>query len=703
MIDPAEEPRREEIVPVCAIGASAGGIPALGRLFSTLRPDLGLAYVVIADVPPDRPAGLAGILAARTPMAVRTVADPAPIEPDTVYVVPPGRELVIEAGRVAARPVEKTRGLRVPIDVFFRSAASAVGDGLAIILGGLGTDGSLGVRAIKEAGGVVLVQSPEEAEDGEMPRSAIATGAADLVLPVRAIAERIAAVAEAKRAAPPIDADADADAATAAAALRRIGSRMRARTGHDVASYDAATVARRIGRRMQVAGHADLAAYEDHLRASPEETQALFTDLLNPATMFFRDPAAFEALGRAAIRAIVERHDAEEGLRAWVVGCATGEEAYSVAMLLLEEQDRQARSFPLQIFATDLDAAALETAREGRYPRSIEADVPEERLERFFAGTPASYHVGGRLREAVLFANHSVARDPPFTRMDLVSCRNVLSAMGLPLRKQVLSRLHQALKPGGHLFLGATESTEPRPDLFAPVAPAEGIHAARPLSVSQKGQLVRLSTQAPDRALGAARAPSRLEGAPSPERLHASILEGSALPSVLVDEERRVLHLSTAAGRFMRPSAGPLPTELPGLVRPELRAGLADALHRALAENLPTLTHPAAVEIDGERRRVALHVAPTTGPWALVAFLDGGPRPGRRARDARGAAAPHGAPSPGERAPRDEPRGARGGGPGPAGRERGAAVAPRGVSLGPPRSSGPRRRSCSPWARSCAR
>ena len=621
MSEMKRNPQAGKAVSVCAVGGSAGGMAALRQLFSALRDDLGLAYVVIMHPPPDEPHPPAEGLARHTRMPVRTVTDPARLAPNCIYVVPPDRELVVEDGEVATRPFSEPRGLRAPIDAAFRSVAGALGDGVGIVLSGGGSDGSVGVRAIKEAGGIVLVQSPAEAQHTGMPRSAIATGVADFVLPVRGIAEQAAAVARSKRAAPAIDSD------EAAAALRRIAGRMHARTGHDVSGYDRATMTRRVLRRMQVTGLVDLHAYEALLRDSPHETQALFTDLLVPTTMFFRDPDAFEALARDAVPAIVEGRDAEVGVRGWVAGCATGEEAYSLAMLLLEEQERRFEEFPIQVFATDLDAVALEAAREGRYPRAIEAAVSEERLERFFVAGPTHYRVGPQLRGVVLFANHSVTRDPPFTRMDVVSCRNVLRAMGRPLAKQVLSRLHTALRPGGHLFLGAAESAELRPDLFAPVDPAAQIYAARPRSVERAGQVVRMPVRTAAAPPGIAADPLRLEGASSPGRLHADLLQTSVPPSVLVDEERRVMHLSAAAGRFMQPSAGPLPTELPGLVRPELRRGLTNALHRALAENLPTLTHSQAVEIDGAPRHVALHVLPTPGPWALVLFLDGGAAP----------------------------------------------------------------------------
>lgn len=599
----------QQTVPICAIGTSEGDVTALRNLLRELPGDLGLAYLVVADGSANDTSWLEAALAPWTEMPVRTIAGGQRLSPDCIHIVPPDIEVEIGGVEVATRPASGPNGRTAPVDAAFRSLARALSGGLGIVLSG-GPDGSAGVHAIRQAGGIVLAQSPAEAHHPELPSAAIASGAVDFVLPVREIARRAAALARGRGSLPALEGE------RTTAALRRIAGRVHARTGHDISGYDHAILAGRVERRMRVMECADLAAYEALLHDAPGEAQALFVDLAVPRATFFRDPAALEALAREAVPAIVEGRHTEDGVRAWVVGCATGEEAYSVAILLLEEQDRRDEDFPVQVFATDLDPASLEAAREGRYPHAIEADVSPERLRQFFVRGPTDHRVNPRLRGSVLFAGHSVTRDPPFARMDLVACRGVLGVMARPLAVQVTARLHRALRPGAHMFAG--EGAFLPPELFDPVDTEARIHVARPPPADRPGEVVRMPSSA-------AGPPVRPYAPPSPEQLHADILEASAPPSVLVDDERRILHLSATAGRFLRPSAGPLPVELPGLVRPELREGLADALRRALAEEAATLTRPVLVDVDGARRRVALHVLPTAGPWALVLFLDGGP------------------------------------------------------------------------------
>ncbi len=434
----------QKFVPVCAIGASAGGVPALQNLFRQLPTDLGLAYVVIVHLSPDEPSSLSEILSVCTRMPVHQIEDTPTLKPDCVFVIPPDRELIIDGDSVSARPFTEPRGQRAPIDMFFRSVAAARGDGVAVVLSGAGADGAVGVAAIKEAGGVIMVQEPAEASFNSMPQNAIATGAADFVAPIARLAERLGEVARSKEAVRSLDMDG------AANDLRRIVALLRARTGHDFSAYKRATVMRRVVRRMQVCRTDTLAAYADYLLTTPEEAQNLFSDLLISVTMFFRDEQAFDALARQVIKPLFDAFDPEsdESIRVWVVGCATGEEAYSIAILLHEEMARQRVKVPIQIFATDLDEGALGTAREGRYPRAIEADVSQERLSRFFIDEGTHFRVRKEVRESVLFAKHSVLKEPPFMRLDLITCRNLLIYLERALQAQVCSIFHYGLRPG---------------------------------------------------------------------------------------------------------------------------------------------------------------------------------------------------------------------------------------------------------------
>lgn len=615
----------QKFVPVCAIGASAGGVTALQDLLRHVPADLGLAYVVIVHLSPDEPSSLDDVLSVRTRMPVLQVKDKTTLKPDTVYVIPPDRELVIEGDGVTARAFSQPRGHRAPIDQFFRSVAAARGDGIALILSGAGSDGSVGVRAVKEAGGVIMVQEPAEAAFPSMPQNAIATGDADFVAPLARLAERLAEVAQSKEAVRSLDMDGGAND------LRRIVSFLRSRVGHDFSSYKRATVMRRVVRRMQVCRTDTFAKYADYLMSTPEEAKELLADLLISVTMFFRDPRAFEALERRAIKPLFDEldPDKDESIRVWVVGCATGEEAYGVAMLLNEEAMRRKMAVQIQIFATDLDDGALATAREGRFPKTIEADVSEERLTRFFIDEGTHYQVRKELRDSVLFATHSVIKEPPFMRLDLITCRNLLIYLERSLQTQLCSIFHYGLKPERYLFLGSAETADAATDLFAPVDREARIYCARPNVHRTLPILPQFA--APERLNGSdAAQPPRFERAELPAALHVAALERRAPASALVDRGHNVLHLSSNVGRFIVHPAGPVSHQLPAIVRPELRLDLGLALTRALDRDEPTLTHPAVVDFNGDRRRVVMQVVPAhEGEQALVFFLDGGSIPGR--------------------------------------------------------------------------
>jgi two-component system, chemotaxis family, CheB/CheR fusion protein len=367
--------------PTVAIGPSAGGVHALQVFFESLPNDIDAAFVVIVHLDPGRQSELSSILAARTKMSVTQVSGLTPMEPRHVYVIPPNRQLRVTDEHLATAEFDQPRWQRAPIDIFFRSLANQHGDDFAIVLSGAGSDGALGIKAVKEAGGIILVQEPDEAEYGSMPRSAVATGLADFVLPVREIAARLPELIRNRRN-PPSEPLTETDGE----ALQRILSHLRVRSGHDFSSYKKATVRRRIARRMQVQSAATMTDYLAVLRGNPQEAQALFTDLLISVTTFFRDTNAFEKLATLVIPRLFDDKGVSDTIRVWVPGCAMGEEAYSIAMVLLEEASRHEIRCGLQIFASDLDDSALAIAREARYPIAIEADMPEERLRRFLPG-----------------------------------------------------------------------------------------------------------------------------------------------------------------------------------------------------------------------------------------------------------------------------------------------------------------------------
>jgi len=458
--------------PVVGIGASAGGLRAFEAFFAGMPvdADTGLAFVVVQHLSPDHASILADLVRRHTRMDVFEVEDGMEVRPDCTYVIPPNRSMAYEAGRLRLSTPAAPRGRRLPIDFLFRTLAAELGEqAIGIVLSGAGSDGTEGLRAIKLGGGLVIAQRPETAEVDSMPRSAIAAGIVDMVLApaempshllgyaTRAFTARSSARGPARRGREP--------------ALASILGIVHTDSGHDFTGYKPATMMRRIERRMAI-NHVDtLDHYLDLLRGTPGEADSLARDLLIGVTTFFRDPDAFDALRRRVVAPVVAASGSETAIRVWVPACSTGEEAYSIAILFREEMDAQARSAPVQVFATDIDGDAVAKARTGLYPPGIAADVSTERLARHFVEEPGGngYRVGRSLRDMVVFSEHDITRDPPFSRLDLVSSRNVMIYMGPQLRDRVLSVLHYSLLPGGALFLGTSESLGEQHHLFTTV------------------------------------------------------------------------------------------------------------------------------------------------------------------------------------------------------------------------------------------
>jgi two-component system CheB/CheR fusion protein len=608
---------------VVAMGSSAGGIEALQTFFEAIPTETGAAFVVVVHLDPDRRSELAAILATRTSMPVITVLDHQKLHPNHVYVIAPDLRLEIADHEIKAVPFEEPHGRRVPIDQFFRSVAERLGDGFAVILSGAGSDGSLGVRAVKESGGIILVQEPSEAEYSSMPRNAIATGTVDFILPVRELAARLADLIQVKRGKliEPVISDEQ---------VRRILAHLRVRTGHDFAKYKRSTVLRRIGRRMQVTRAHDLAAYHELLRERPEEAQLLLADLLISVTTFFRDPEAFEALHKLAVAQLFKNRGPDEPIRVWVCGCATGEEAYSIAMILLEEAGRREPRPAVQVFASDLDARALAVAREGRYPTSIETDISEDRLRRFFIREGETYRVRQELRDVVLFAHHDLLKDPPFSRVELISCRNLLIYLDRELQEQVISTFNYSLAPAGLLLLGASEGAETPGGLFRVLDRNARIYQSMASSGSQPRVLPRLlgPVRVREQIARIERAASSTAGF-SDAVAHRRSLEASAPPSILVDEHHRVVHMSDSVGRYLQPSGGSMTSDVVDLARSELRFELRSALHQVFEQEATVLSLPILVRFDGKPRRVLIHAKGTeTGEQgaartALIVFMEG--------------------------------------------------------------------------------
>ena len=517
---PGPSSSAEDALLVVGLGASAGGVEALEAFFAGLPEIDGIAFVVVLHLAPDEESHLANILQGSLPLPVTQVTEAVTVEAGHVYVIPPNKNLLAADGRLVLEPIEEERVRRRPIDHFFRTLAEAYAErAVGIVLSGTGQNGTVGVQRIRECGGCVMAQAPEDARFDEMPRSAIASGAVDIVKPAGLLAREVTAYAE-RLSTNGLAESPEALPQDGVKALQGILAQLHARTGHDFSHYKRSTILRRLDRRLHVTGTDTLGAYLAYLRENASEARALLADLLISVTNFFRDPAAFGGL-EASLPRLTQGKGPQDDVRVWVPGCATGEEAYSIAMLLLEHAMTLPEPPRIQIFASDLSESAVQTARQGVYPESIEADVSPERLRKFFSHENGHYIVNTRLREAVVFTPHNLLTDPPFSRLDLISCRNLLIYLQRDLQQKVLALFHYALRTGGLLFLGTSESTDGGPDLFQAIDSKAKLYRRRDVE-GPPPSLPRLSYLAAEsrRGGGPGQRPSR-EG-PAGRRVRAA-------------------------------------------------------------------------------------------------------------------------------------------------------------------------------------
>jgi two-component system, chemotaxis family, CheB/CheR fusion protein len=615
-----EAPSRHELT-VVGIGASAGGLAALKSFFSNIPEDSGLAYVVVVHLSPEHESHLADLLQPYVAMPVEQVTETVALEPDHVYVIPPGANLNTIDTHLRLSKLEEKRRERAPIDHFFRTLARTHdGHAIAVVLTGTGSDGALGVKAIKEKGGLTVVQDPSEAEYDGMPQSAIATGLVDLVLSMDEIPDAVLRFA---RTEPDVLVlDEERIEVDRRRLLQRVFAQVRVRTGRDFSRYKRSTVLRRIARRMQIHQVEELAAYVEMLHEQPDEVRALADDLLVTVTSFFRDPEVFAWLEAEVIPRIFEGKNDEDGVRVWSVGCATGEEAYSFAILLLEAVERVQIGLRLQVFASDLHEHSLERAREGFYPGDIEADVSPARLKRFFVKENGGYRIRKEVREIVVFAPHNLIGDPPFSRIDLIACRNLLIYLQRDIQSDVMEIFHYALQPDGYLALGTAETIDAG-GLFRLMQKKLCIYQKRNVPAPEPRLPVFPPLTAPVHSGDAARA-GHAGDTIAYGTLHQRMVERYAPPSVLVSPDDKIVHLSEHAGRYLVPPGGEPTTHVVKLVRHELRFELRTALHAAREKGRSTSSQPVSVRFDGQTRPVILHVRAAVEPhqegFVLVIF-----------------------------------------------------------------------------------
>ncbi|QNF34837.1 PAS domain S-box protein [Adhaeribacter swui] len=599
---------------ITGIGASAGGIQALQEFFQHVPAGSGVAYVVILHLSPDHDSKLAQVIQSVTTIPVTQVKEKTKIQPDHIFVVPPNQHLILEDGFIAPSVNLFVEERRAPVDIFFRSLADTHGPrAISVVLSGTGANGSMGLKRVKERGGAVYVQNPREAEFNEMPRNAIATELVDEVLPVAEIPARIMAYRESIGTVE-IVAESATRPEQQQQALREIFTQLRVRTGHDFSNYKRPTLLRRIERRINIHNLPDLPSYAAFVHQHLDEANALLKDLLISVTNFFRDKKSFEALEREILPAILKNRSAKDEIRVWVAGCATGEEAYTLAMLLAERTQSVIDAPKVQIFGTDIDEAALAVAREGLYTLNDAADVSPDRLRQFFNKEGDNYRIKREIREMVLFANHNFLKDPPFSRLDLVTCRNVLIYLNETAKERVMETFHFALRPGGVLFLGSSESVEGASDLYAIISREHHIYQKR--EVSMRNFPVPESVpnfQLREQPLGKLNDPdNRSVNRISFGELHQKMLEQYAPPSLVVNEDYEIMHLSEKVGSYLEFSGGEPTKNLLKLIKPELRLELRSALYQAVQRQTPIEARNIPFSNNGERQFINLLVRPVT-------------------------------------------------------------------------------------------
>ncbi len=596
---------------VVGMGGSAGSIPAFREFFRNVPGDSGMAYVVILHLSPEYESRLAEVLQSSAVIPVTQVRNAVEIAPDRVYVIPPNKSMALNDGTLVVSDITGYEERRAPVDIFFRTLADTHdARAVCVVLSGSGADGSMGLRRVKEYNGLVLVQDPTEAEFGEMPRNSIATGLVDFIIPVAQMPGKIMSYRDQLGSTPIVRGEhADEDAK----ALLDVFTLLRIRTGHDFTNYKRATVLRRIERRLAVREISSLPDYARYMREKPEESEALLRELLISVTNFFRDKSSFDRLEELVVPKLLDGKTGEDHLRVWVAGCATGEEAYSLAMVLADAAAHLTSTPDIQIFATDLDEDAIARARNGFYSLAETADVPPERLRRYFIKEPDGFRVRRELRELVLFAHHNLIKDPPFSHLDLVSCRNVLIYLNRTAQQRAMEVLHFALDPGGYLFLGTAETADGASQLFSMVDKESHIYrsrnVARVVTLQPPAQLTVASDLRNTAATGGNREarPPRF----APLDLHQRLLEEYAAPSLVVDEQHNIVHLSESAGRYLQFAAGDASLNLLQVVRTELRMDLRTALFQAAQKRTTVATRPVVVNTGERSETVNVVVRPT--------------------------------------------------------------------------------------------
>ncbi len=606
----AKQLARDQFFPIVGVGASAGGLEAFEQFFTKMPPDSGIAFVLIPHLDPTHASMMTELLKRVTSMEVSEAKDGVKVKPNRLYVIPPNKEMSIYHGTLNLEAPKLAHGLRMPIDAFFRSLAEDQGEmSIGIILSGTGTDGTLGLRAIHGSGGIVMAQEPRTAKYAGMPSSAVQTGLVDYVLPADKMPSQLVTYVKkfVRKGELPVTEKREVS-------LRKILALIRSRTGHDFSLYKKTTLNRRIEKRMSVHNLDDINSYHRYLQEHPEEVQLLFKDLVIGVTQFFRDPDAFAVLRHKILPKYLENKPPGYVFRAWVPGCGTGEEAFSIAMMLTECVEEMNRDIKVQIFGTDIDEDAIAHARAGVYSSNIAVDVHVDRLKRFFTKENSNYRVKKEIRETVVFANQDIVTDPPFTKLDFLSCRNLLIYLEPELQNRLLPLFHYSLKPEGVLFLGTSETIGKFVDLFEvsdkkwkffkskKVVPAlqEEVWSALPWthSYALRGEMEE-------------RKPKQVD---VDTIAQTTLLETFVPPSVIVNEKGDILYIHGQTGKYLEPAPGHASLNVLDMAREGIKYELRSGIHYAVTKMKEKQYQQLKVRTDGGDQPVNVIVKPLTQP-----------------------------------------------------------------------------------------
>jgi two-component system, chemotaxis family, CheB/CheR fusion protein len=616
--DEPQESLKEEMkkaaFPIIGIGASAGGLEALELFLKNIPKNSKIAVVIVQHLDPTRKDMMVELLQRVTTLQVVQVKERTLIQPNYIYIIPPNKDMSVFHGTLHLFKPAEPRGQRLPIDFFFRSLADDQQErSVGVILSGMGTDGTLGLAAIKERGGVGFVQEPASAKFDSMPNSAIEAGLADVTAPVEELPARIFAYLQHK---PSFDSNEPILTDKTQTSLEKVMILLRSKTGHDFSLYKKTTIYRRLERRMGIHQLDKLATYVRFLQENPQELELLYKELLIGVTNFFRDPEVWEELKSEAILKLLT-NNVNQSLRAWVPGCATGEEAYTLAIIFKEMmgQINPIQDITLQIFATDLSQEAINKAREATYPANISADVSSERLSKYFIKVENGFQVVKPIREMVIFAQQNIIMDPPFTKLDILSCRNLLIYMTPELQRKIIPLLHYSLNPGGFLLLGSAETAGNFPNLFEPLKGKSRIYR-RLDSSAQADPLIFPTSRVPTLP------PPPLKPVDNLQLLADQlILKRYAPASILVNSKGDILYTSGRTGKFLEPAAGKANWNIFAMIREGLSYALHSAFQKAVQKNEIATVKNAVVKTNGETQAVDIIVQPLDEPEPLCQMV----------------------------------------------------------------------------------